>query len=504
VSSGSTLRRRLLVCLAAALAAFCLTGLAATGSEGDPPSGAAAAAEHETGHEVSHEDPFTYILLELAGILGLAVLGRWLAGRTGQPAVLGELLIGVAAGNLLYWLGEPVGIVVMHMHEFGTLIDEVWRTGQPVAEVAQRILAPEAAAELTAIMTGPQGPRLIDMGVALWIFSSLGVILLLFMVGLESSVAEMQQVGTRATAVAVMGVVAPFLLAVGVTAWLMPDQAMPAHLFVAATLCATSVGITARVFRDLGRLHSSEAKLILGAAVIDDVLGLIILAVVVGIVSTGEVELGHVARITVLAGIFLGVVLVFGERVLRWAVPLFESLDRNHGKLLFPLFVCFVLSWIANQIELAPIVGAFAAGLILTEEHFSQGTVAQTMEELLRPLEAIFAPVFFVLMGMQVNLASFADPATALLALAFSVAAILGKLVSGYVAGAGSDRLSIGIGMVPRGEVGLIFASIGKGLGVVDDTIFSAIVVMVMVTTLLTPVGLRWSLFRQRAPAADA
>jgi Kef-type K+ transport system membrane component KefB len=477
--------------------------------------GSAAHAEHAGDVEpadddhhggASHSDPFTFILLELGFILGIAMVGRNLANRFGQPSVLGELLIGVLVGNVGYWLGAPFFVMVMHLGSITPLFDEIWRSGHSVPEVARQLFTSAELQEggvgdmLLDVVVGPDGPRLMDMGFALWIFSSLGVILLLFMVGLESSVAEMRQVGFRATLVALLGVFAPFLLGLGFGWWLLPDVGMPAHLFLAATLCATSVGITARVFKDLGRIQTPEAKVILGAAVIDDVLGLIILAVVVGIAQTGHVEAGNVARITGLSILFLGVVLIFGERIVRRATPFFEALDRHHGKLLFPLGLAFIMAWIANLIELAAIVGAFAAGLIINEEYFSEeASGQQKMQELIAPIEAIFAPVFFVLMGMQVNVAAFANPAVLGVALAFMVAAIAGKIVSGLGASPGSDRLSIGIGMIPRGEVGLIFASIGKAAGVVDDALFSVIVIVVIGTTLITPVALRWSLFRPGA-----
>ncbi len=462
-------------------------------------------SEHDDAHDgAGHTDPFSFVMLGLAAIVGIAMLGRWLAGRFHQPSVLGELLIGVVVGNVGYWLGVPMFTLIMHMGDVGPLFREVWTSGQSVSEAARQVFGGSELAAgslgdtLLHLVTGPHGPPLITIGFALWLFSNLGVILLLFMVGLESSVAEMTKVGGRATMVAVVGIVAPFALGLGVSFSLLPNHGMPAHLFLAATLCATSVGITARVFKDLGKIQTAEAKVILGAAVIDDILGLIILAVVVGIAATGQVDMAEVARISLLSLIFLGIVAFFGERFVRWTVPLVERLDRQHAKLLFPLALAFTMAWLANVIQLATIVGAFAAGLILSEEHFEAHSKL-TMEDLITPLEAIFAPVFFVLMGMQVNLANFTQPSTLLLALAFTVVAIVGKIVAGIPAGQKHDRLSVGIGMIPRGEVGLIFASIGKGVGVVDDALFAAIVIVVMVTTLVTPVGLRWSLFRVRS-----
>jgi len=454
-------------------------------------------------HAGGHTDPFSTIMLELALIMLTAAIGRWAAMRAGQPAVLGELLIGVIVGNVAYAMGSPLFMLIMHLGDAQPIFAEMWRNGFSISAAAASVLpAAELAAggtgaRLVEIVTGPEGATLVLMGFALWLFSNLGVILLLFMVGLESSVEEMLRVGPRATVVAVIGIVAPFALSLVATLWILPTIGMPVHIFIAATLCATSVGITARVFKDLKKIQTPEAKIILGAAVIDDVLGLIILAVVVGIVATGEVQLSEVGRIGLMSTVFLGTVILFGERFVAWAVGIFRRIEPERGKLLFPLAFAFLMSWIANQIELATIVGAFAAGLILSEEHFADHYENHsTMESLIGPLEAIFAPVFFVLMGLQVNLSAFLNAEAITVASAITVMAIIGKVVAGLGAGPDIDRLSVGLGMIPRGEVGLIFASIGKGLGVVTDGLFSAVVLMVIVTTLITPLALKWSLFR--------
>ena len=450
-----------------------------------------------------HVDPFSLVLIELALVVVVAMIGRWLAGLVAQPAVLGELLIGVLVGNVGYWLGRPFFVMVMHLGDAGLLFRAVWENGVSVSQAAQQIFTEAQMAEggvgaqLVTIMTGASGVQNILMGTSIWMFSSLGVILLLFMVGLESSVSEMVRVGGRAAAVAVVGIVAPLGMGYLCSKWLLPELSTPAHLFLGATFCATSVGITARVFKDLGALQRSEAKIILGAAVIDDVLGLIILAVIVGIVATGEVIPSEIIRISLMSAIFLGAIMLLGERFARGAARVMGILDRSHNKLLFPLALAFALSWVANMIELATIVGAFAAGLILNDDQFDYMEKESTIEELVAPLERIFAPVFFVLMGMQVNVASFLDTNTITLAIVFTVVAIVGKLVAGLPAGPGIRRIAVGIGMVPRGEVGLIFASIGRGLNVVDDAVFSALVVMIMATTLVTPPALKWALPRQ-------
>lgn len=470
-----------------------------------------AGAEDATHGVASHADPFAFVVLGLASVITMAMAGRWLAGRFRQPPVLGELVIGLVVGNVGYWLGLPLSVLVMHLGDARPVFREIWRSGGAVADVAAQVMGPASlepgglAERLIAITSGTDGLSLVYAGFALSLFSTLGVIILTFMVGLQSSIAEMRNVGVQASLVAVVGVVAPFALGLGVSVWLLSSDGTPVHLFVAATLCATSVGITARVFKDLGRLQTTEARVILGAAVIDDVLGLLLLAVVAGIAATGQVSAVEVARISALSLLFLGAVFLFGEHVARSAAWFFESLDHQQGKLLFPLALAFALAWLASSIQLAAIVGAFAAGLIIRDDYFAEDSNGWKIEDLVAPLEAIFAPVFFVLMGMQVNLAAFAETSTLLLAGTFTVAAVVGKLVAGLPAGRGVDRLSVGIGMLPRGEVGLIFASIGKGMGVVSDAVFSAIVIMVIVTTFVTPVALRWTMARaERSGGAAA
>ena len=499
----------LLLIVVAACAAF----LAASGTFADTtavrlassPSDSIAVAAHEGGHGASssdHSDPFAPILLELALVVIFAIFGRWLAAKLNMASVLGELLIGVIIGNIGYYFQEPVFVLVMHLDSVRHLFTIVWSNGLAIAEAAPLVFSPqelvpgEIGHQIVWLFTHEGGGEYVTMAYALWIFSSLGVILLLFMVGLESSVPEMLKVGPRALLVAVVGVVLPFALGFGTSIFLLPEASTPADLFLGATLCATSVGITARVFQDLKRLHTAEAKVILGAAVIDDVLGLIILAVVVGIVVTGSLDLIEVAKIIGISVVFLGIAVVFGERIFHWIIRTTAHFEKGWIKLLYPLTLALLMSWFASVIGLAPIVGAFVAGLLLKDEYFGEGPqFHMRMEELVSPLEKLFAPVFFVLMGMMVNLETLTHLDTVLLSVGFIVVAIIGKLAAGYVV-KGLDRLSIGIGMVPRGEVGLIFAGIGKGLGVVNDGVFAAIVIMVMVTTLITPLALKWSLGR--------
>jgi Kef-type K+ transport system membrane component KefB len=406
-----------------------------------------------------------------------------LVERLRQPAVLGELVAGVVLGNLAL---------------FGFVALEPLKHDAFVRSLAE-----------------------------------LGVVVLLFQIGLESNLQEMRRVGARAMAVAVVGVVVPFALGtVMIGPLVFPDQSQNVYLFFGATLTATSVGITARVFKDLRFLSSPEARIVLGAAVIDDVIGLVILAVVSAIISTGSVEAATVAWIVVKAIGFLGAAVVIGNRAAPALSRLFSRIHTGTGmKFTVAVSLCLVLAFLAHAIGLAPIVGAFAAGLILDEVTFKdfggpeiEGALREAVREadpeirrrvdgvlghharhhlqsLIEPVGHLLVPLFFVFTGAQVNLATLADPRVLGIALVVTAVALAGKLVSGLVAGP-VQRWVVGWGMAPRGEVGLIFAVVGKQLGVVNETQFSVIVVMVMLTTLLTPPVLA-ALIRRRQPSHE-
>jgi len=420
-----------------------------------------ATGEHEVAeeHEGSgHADPVAPVLLWIVVILIAAKIGGELFEKFNQPAVLGELIFGVLVGNL-------------------HLIGITW-------------FIP------------------ISSDIHIDVLSRLGVIILLFMVGLESNIKEMMKVGVPSLLVAIVGVVAPFILGFFVSKFFYPEAVMNVHLFIGATLTATSVGITARVLKDLGKLKLAESKIILGAAVIDDIMGLIVLAVISGIITTGALSLMSVGMITLKSVVFLIGAIVIGTYTAPWFGKKLAKMNVESMKIISALIVAFILSWAANAIGLATIVGAFAAGLILDDVHFKDvlrknhhGKKVPEMhiEDLIRPIAAFLVPIFFVLMGIQVKLETFTDPTVLGAAAALTVAAIIGKQVCGLVVKKSYNRLVIGLGMIPRGEVGLIFAAIGKSLGVVNDAIFSAIVIMVIVTTLVTPPLLKVALDKMKS-----
>lgn len=469
---------------------------------------AASEGAHEGGHGAGHTDPVAPVLIVLTLILAGAKLGGDLFERIGQPAVLGELIAGLVLGNVGYALGDQMLIVLRE----GPIINELMTQvigGTSWLEAVRSVLpgtafeGPDAPGPALAHMLATQ-PYLVKTAQAVDIASRIGVILLLFLVGLESSLPEMLKVGVSSLLVALVGVVVPFGLGFLVSELALPEATHHVHLFIGATLCATSVGITARVLKDLGKLQTVEAKIILGAAVIDDVLGLVILAVVAGIIQSGGFELGTVTAISLKALVFLVGVMVIGSWITPYLTRMISKMRVEGAKLIYVLCIAFVLSWLANEIGLATIVGAFAAGLILTEVQFKTfARESRHLEELLEPITAFLVPIFFVTMGIQVKLETFADTSVLLIAVGLTVAAIAGKQVCGLAVGKSIDRLSIGVGMVPRGEVGLIFASIGRGLGVVTDSVFSAVVIMVILTTLMTPPVLKLTLSRWERKQQD-
>ncbi len=435
---------------------------------------AVRAAEHASNGSDAHGTSHAVIALAFVSlVVVLAKIAGSIAEKFNQVSVLGELLLGVL-------LGIPV--------LFGIYFFDNFKTDELVL-----------------------------------LFSEFAVILLLFQTGLESDLHKMSKVGVPAMLVAVIGVIAPFLLGMYVVGpWLMPGLSTNAYLFLGATLTATSVGITARVFKDLKMLQSRNSQIVLGAAVIDDVLGLLILAVVAAMVTAGHVSAGQVAWIASKAIVFLGLSIALGRVLAPHIGTVLSKVRADIGmKMAMALLFCLGYAYLATLVGLAPIVGAFAAGLLLDPVHFhrfrsprlirdiessiekcqEQDTKAclleavekhrhRHIEDLIEGIAQWIVPVFFVITGLQVNLSVLANVNVLLVALGLTVAAIIGKLVAGFAAGKGTSWLAVGVGMIPRGEVGLIFANVGKALGVVNDEAFAAIVIMIIITTIFTPMVL--------------
>lgn len=393
-----------------------------------------------------HSLPYAQIFLVLIAILLLGKLFGEAAERIGQPAVLGELLAGVVLGGSVLGIIPPIGT------EIGDIVH---------------------------------------------VFAEIGVAILLFEIGLETDLKEMFRVGRSASAVALAGIVLPFLG--GFLYWYYVNPDIGVHppgidfwvvaIFVGATLTATSVGITARVLSDLDQMHTSEARIIIGAAVIDDVLGIVILAVVAGLAGGQDIGVLTVGRITLFAVGFLVLAVVIGNRAAPW---LFDMVDRMRvrGVLLVSAF-CFalLLAALADLSGSAMIIGAFAAGIVLSSTNQFDAVVQR-----IEPVADIFTPIFFVVVGAPVNVHLFIPGTEDFnlnvlgVGLLLTLIAIIGKVVAGYATpNKELNRLAIGVGMVPRGEVGLIFAALGLSGGILSNAVYSAILIMVILSTFLVP-----------------
>ena len=364
-------------------------------------------------------------------------------------------------------------------------------------ELCDRIRVPAVVGEIVAgLVIGPSLLGWVELNETIALLAEFGVILLLLQVGMEMNLSEMRTVGGPSFGVAIAGVVLPFAAGFGVGVAFGQEPVVAA--FLGAALAATSVGITARAFADLGMLATTESRIVLGAAVVDDVLGLVILTVMVRVVEQGSVDLLGAAGVLGVAVVFLVVATFIAQRL---APPLFTWIRRramNPSTLLIAaIVVTLAFAELAVLAKLAAIIGAFVAGLAL-----GQTRQAERIERDLTPLSAFFVPIFFVSVGLEVNVADLVDPSVLGLAGALLAVAIVGKVAAGWAAGRGPvDRLLIGIGMMPRGEVGLIFATIGLTSGALTKDLYAAILVVVLVTTLIAPWAIRARL--AVAPIAD-
>ena len=412
------------------------------------------------------------VLVSLVFIYLASKLGGELSQLVNLPPVLGELVGGVVVGvSALHLLVFP---------ETGAVASD-----SVVVTILQQIagLNPSDSSEVFT-----------SFSEVVSVLAELGVIILLFEIGLESDLRELQKVGSRAAIVAVVGVVAPFVAG---TAGLMLIFGMPTipAVFAGAALTATSIGITSKVLSELGQLKSTEGQIIVGAAVIDDVLGIIVLAVVASLAKTGEVDVANLIYLIISATAFLLGSIFLGKFFNKSFVAIAEKL-QTRGNLVIPaLTFAFSMAFLANVIHLEAILGAFAAGLVLDETD-----KRKELDQQILPIADILVPIFFVSVGARVDL-SVLNPTSAVnrqglvIAAFLVVVAIIGKIITGWAVFGKEkvNRLAIGIGMIPRGEVGLVFAGIGAASGVLDKPLQAAIIIMVILTTFIAPPLLRFA-----------
>jgi Kef-type K+ transport system membrane component KefB len=394
--------------------------------------------------------PQTFIVLALMFTVG-KLMGE-VAERLGQPAVLGELIAGVLLGRTLLGLVPLEGLGADYI----------------------------------------------------FLLAELGVVLLLFEIGLETDLKQMFRVGAASLSVASVGVALPFLL--GFLYWMYVPHIMVASsgsltataVFVGATLTATSVGITARVLSDLGAMNSKEGRIIIGAAVIDDIIGLVILSIVTGLAAGASLSVLGMAKLTATAVGFLVGGVVIGRFVAPRLFNLIQRMRARHVLLTFAIAFLLIMAALATFVGSALIIGAFAAGLILSGvDQFD------IIEREVKPIVGIFSPLFFVYVGASVDFGVFnpfrpGGGSVLGIALFLIVIGFIGKLAAGWAAPwERINRLAVGVGMIPRGEVGLIFADIGRRSGLLGEELFGAIILTVIVTTFVAPIGLQ-AVFRHR------
>lgn len=411
------------------------------------------------------------VLLSLIVIYLASKVGGELCARINLPSVLGELIGGVA-----------VGVSALHLLMF------------PEAGAAET--APSLLVSLLGTTTGASPETAIAVSQTysevISVLAELGVVVLLFEIGLESDLQELIRVGPQAAIVAIVGVVVPFLSGTLGLIYLFDMTAIPA-IFAGAALTATSIGITAKVLAELQQLSSEEGQIIIGAAVLDDVLGIIVLAVVASLAKTGEVEISNIVYLVISSVVFLVGSIVLGRFLSPYFVALVDKLQTRGDVLLSSLIFVFFLAYVATAIHLEAILGAFTAGLVLaeTDKH-------KELEEQVIPLADMFVPIFFVCVGAKTDV-SVLNPLVpenreGLVIAAFLViVAIIGKVITGFtILGQPEiNRLAIGVGMIPRGEVGLVFAGVGSASGALSRPLEAAIIVMVILTTFVAPPMLR-------------
>lgn len=410
------------------------------------------------------------VLLTLVVIYSASKIGAEICTRINLPAVLGELVGGVV-----------VGISALHLIVF------------PEGGLGATDSLLISFLELTANLS-PQTAAAVfhSESEVISVLAELGVVILLFEVGLESDLKELLKVGPQATVVAVVGVAAPFAAGTLGLVSLFGVPLIPA-IFAGAALTATSIGITSRVLTEIGKLNTTEGQIILGAAVLDDVLGIIVLAVVAGLAKTGEIEVGNVVYLIISAAVFLIGAILVGRLLNPYFVALINKMQTRGELLLTSLVFAFILSYIGGVIRLEAILGSFAAGLVLAETEKQED-----LQKQLSPIADMLVPIFFVTVGAKTDIGVLnpANPTNQeglVLAIFLILVAIIGKVITGLTVFGkpGINRLAVGIGMIPRGEVGLVFVSVGAASGTLDKATEAAIIMMVIVTTFVAPPLLR-------------
>ncbi|HYC90123.1 MAG TPA: cation:proton antiporter [Thermoanaerobaculia bacterium] len=382
----------------------------------------------------------------------------------------------------------------MEVAQFLLALIAIFVAAKLFGEIAERLGQPAVLGELIGgVVIGVSGLHLVDPHDAtIHLLSELGVILLLFLIGLETDLKKLMEVGGSATAVAIVGVLLP--LAGGIAFGQFLGLRMMVSVFLGAALTATSVGITARVLSDLGHLKDDESQVILGAAVVDDIIGLVLLTLVGTLAAGGALTFLGVGRVILVAFGFVIVAILAGSQLAPRLIRVIDRIEMRRGLFFSSVVFMLLLAYIAQKVGSAIIIGSFAAGLVLARTERGRD-----IEREMHDVAQFFIPIFFVVVGAAIDVKSMRGEFL-WIGLGLTAIGIVGKVAAGYVVWKkGLRRTVIGVGMIPRGEVGLIFAQIGLTSQLLSAGLYSAVALMVMLTTFITPPLLR-RLLVQKTP----
>jgi len=391
----------------------------------------------------------------------------------------------------------------MDTHTFFLHLLTILLTARLFAEIAVRLKAPSVIGELTAgVVLGPSLLGWLEPNEVLKLLAEIGIILLLFEVGLETDVRRLVNAGRKSFAVAIGGFVVPFALGFSLGYWIF-ELSLLVSLFIGGTLTATSIGITIRVLSDLKRQQNKEGQIVLGAAVLDDVLGVVLLALLYEFSIGGGVSMVNASKVLLFVGAFF-VLAPLSAKLISLLISRFDSISEIPG-LIPTTIVSLVLffAWLAHEIGAPELLGGFAAGLALSRRFFlpfgialrTERAFAQRIDKQMRPIIQLFTPIFFVMVGLSLNLREidWSSPFIWIFSLLFFAIAVLGKFSGALlISESWHMRWIIGLAMVPRGEVGLIFAELGRVSGIFNNEIYAGMVIVIALTTILPPIAMKW------------
>jgi len=401
----------------------------------------------------------------------------------------------------------------VEVHTFFLILLTILLSARILGELSAKLGAPPVIGELAAgILLGPSLLGWIEPGATIKLLAEIGIILLLFEVGLETDVVRLIKTGAKPIIVAIAGFLLPFLFGYGVSQYVFNLPSL-VSLFVGGTLTATSIGITVRVLTDLKRNNAPEAQVVLGAAVLDDILGVVLLAFLYEFSVSGEVVLTGTFKVLAFVALFL-VLAPLAAKLMAGIIKRFESMSQIPG-LIPTTVVALVLffAWLAHAVGAPELLGGFAAGLALSRRFFfpmgvavaTDPKFAHRMEEQMKPIIHLFTPIFFVMVGLSLNLRAidWSSPFIWSFSLSLFVLAVAGKLSAAFLISENNHtRFAIGLAMIPRGEVGLIFAELGRASGIFDNETYAAMVIVIALTTLLPPFVMKWFYSRYRTMLA--